>query len=90
MDHNKLWKILKEYEYIIRNSPILTNKIVVFVAAIPEHSLLWPTCFLSIGILGMFPGVLELLTLILIVVMNKLFLNSDRLYFLGLQEHCIW
>ena len=90
MDHNKLWKILKEYEYIIRNSPILTNKIVVFVAIIPEHSLLWPTCLLSIGILGMFPGVLELLTLILIAVMNKLFLNSDRLYFLGLQEHCIW
>ena len=90
MDHNKLWKILKEYEYIILYSPVLTNKNAVFVAANPEHSLLWLTFFFSIGILGMFSGFLELLALIEIVVKNKLLLNSDRLYFLELQNHCIW
>lgn len=59
-----------EYEYIIPNSPTLTKENTIFVTMDPEHSLLWPTFFLSIGILGMFCGILELLAQVQIAVKN--------------------
>ena len=60
-----------EYEYSILNSPILTKK-KYYLCDYRSKTLLWSTFLLSIGILGIFCGVLELFALIQIVVKNKL------------------